>query len=314
MIDAFLDVNGIGLVVVAGSLLPAALIERAHARGLRLMLVGVGTPALTGRRRLLPGQTRVVLSHFHEIHARDAQAVTAISRILRRPAVILETGPMARFPAAPGCNMFELEALREALGARPAWFAYGPPSEETEAVLLAHAHALRRAHRLLLILQPGDRDTGALIAERASDVGFACARRSLDEDITETTQVYIADTEDDPGLFLRLAPVAFLGGSLTMGSPSPPAVRAAALGAALVFGPAIEAPQAGFLGDLAASGGGRQIGVAPALGEALNALLVPGTGAQAALKAWTLATEGSEATHTIARAIVDWAQLNGGAA
>ncbi|GAB4262732.1 MAG: glycosyltransferase N-terminal domain-containing protein [Pararhodobacter sp.] len=313
-IDAFFDANPVGLLVMAGSLLPATLIERAHARGIALMLVGAGTPAAVGRWRLFPGLTRTLLSHFHEIHARDRAAVAAITRILRRAGPIHETGSLARYPAVPACNTFELDALRDALGARPAWCAYGLPLEEAEAALLAHAHALRRAHRLLLILQPSDPDSGAAIAGRARDVGFVCARRSRDEDIDETVQVYIADTDDDPGLFLRLAPVAFLGGSLSPGVATPPAITAASLGAALVFGPEVEADQAGLLSALAATGGGRQIGVAAELGEALNALLAPDVGAQAALKAWMLATEGSEATQTVARAILDWAQLNGGRA
>lgn len=303
---------GLAMVVLAGDALPTGLIERARERKLALMLVDVREPVLSGRWRLFPGTLRGVLRDFVAIHAADTAAASALTRQVRGAVPVYDTGSLARYAPAPGCNVAELDALRSALGARPTWFAHALPSEEVEAALLAHAHALRRAHRLLMIVQPQDPSIGAALETRARDVGFVCARRSLDEEIAEITQVYIADTDDDPGLFLRLAPVAFLGGSLTQGARPPSAVMAAALGSALVTGQHIDAGQAEFLQRLVASGGARQIGVAPALGEALSALLSPETGAEAALKAWTLATEGSEATRTVARAICDWIDLNRG--
>ncbi|MCL4674485.1 MAG: hypothetical protein KJZ59_00240 [Pararhodobacter sp.] len=163
-----------------------------------------------------------------------------------------------------------------------------------------------------MILQPRDPEQGAALADRARELGFVCARRTLDEDIDETTQVYIADSEDDPGLFLRLAPVSFLGGSLTRDAPLPSAVTAAALGSALIIGPHTDNGQQEFLSRLVALGGARQIGVAAALGEVLAALLAPDAGAEAALRAWSLATDGSDATYAVARAIQDWMQLNRG--
>ena len=58
------------------------------------------------------------------------------------------TGALARNGAVPGCNQQELGALRDAIGARPVWFAQDVPAAELDAVFLAHSHALRRAHRL----------------------------------------------------------------------------------------------------------------------------------------------------------------------
>jgi len=311
-VDAFLDRHPAALMVLAGSVLPATLIEHARARGIALMLVDAREPVVVGRWRLLPGATRAMLQHFTQIHATDALYASQLTRQVRGAVPVHDTGALASHPPAPACNISELDALRGVLGARPVWFAYDLPVEEFEAALLAHAHALRRAHRLLMIVQPRDPATGPALAERAADVGFVCARRALDEEIDETTQVYIADTEDDPGLFLRLAPVSFLGGTLTPGAPVPSALMAAALGSALVFGPLASPAQIGFLETLVAQGGARRIGVAPALGDALSTLLSPETGAEAALKAWTLATEGSEATYAVAQAITDWMQMNRG--
>ena len=311
-VDAFIDAHDPALLVIAGRVLPVPLIDRARARGIPLFLIDAQHPVLPGRRRLVPGQTRAVLSRFEQIHTRNAQSAAVLGRLVKSRTKVLETGALAQFAPAPGCVASELDALRQSLGARPVWFAYDLPIEEADAALLAHTHALRRAHRLLMILQPRDPLIGEALAERARALGFVCALRSRDDEIDVSTQVYIADSEDDAGLFLRLAPVSFLGGSLTPEVGLPSAVTAAALGSALIFGPEADARQAGFLTRLRQAGGGVQIGLAPVLGEALATLLSPEAGADAALKAWVLATEGSEATHRVTVAILDWLQMNRG--
>lgn len=311
-IDAFLTRHAVQMLVVAGAYMPVTVMDRARAHGAAMFLVDAKHPIVPGRWRIGKGHTRSVLSRFAQIHAQDAQAATALTRLMRGQTAVFETGRLARFFPAAACNTYELEAMRRALGTRPVWFAYDLPVVETDAALLAHAHALRRAHRLLLILRPRDLEQGAVMAARSVDLGFVTARRANEEDIDESTQVYVADTDDDPGLFLRMAPVSFLGGSLTADCATSSAVNAAALGSALVFGPHNSGGDKDFLDRLGLAGGGRQIGVAPALGGALAALLAPDVGASAALKAWTLATEGSDATNAVARAIIDWLQLNRG--
>jgi len=311
-IDHFIETHAIHLLVLVGVVVPVTLLERAQAKGLAVLLVDAKHPEVPSRWRLVPGHTRNTLARFTQIHAQDQQSAAAITRLVRGKTDVYETGRLARYAPAHGCNAFELNAMRASLGARPVWFAYDLPEAECDAALQAHAHALRRAHRLLMILQPRDPSKGAAMAQRAREQGFMCARRTLEEEIDDSTQVYIADAEDDPGLFLRLAPVSFLGGSLTQDAGSASAVAAAALGSALIFGPYSTADQRLFLDRLCAVGAGRQIGIAPALGEALARLLAPDVGADAALKAWTLATDGSEATLKVARAIIDWTQLNRG--
>lgn len=312
-IAGFLASQAPGLIVLAGDQLPGSFIDHACARGITLMLVEAVNPTPIGRRRLIPGATRSLLSCFAAIHTRDAASSGALKRLLRSEVRVHDTGPLARFLPARGCNEHELDEMRLQLGARPVWFAQDLPADESESILLAHAHALRRAHRLLLIAQPRDPLQGAALAVRAQDVGFSCTRRMMDDDITETTQVYIADAEDEPGLFLRLAPVTYLGGTLTEGADTPSGLAAAALGSALLVGPNARPEHAGFIEALVRRGGARRIGVPPALGEALTALLSPETGADAALKAWDLATEGSAATEAVARAIVEWARGQEGA-
>jgi 3-deoxy-D-manno-octulosonic-acid transferase len=308
---ADLDKNAPDLLVLCGPRVPPALLAAARIRGTGLFLVDATGVAVSGMLRFVPGFTRSILDSFDEIHVRDQGALRAVRRVMGDSPKVHLSGPLARHGSAPGCNAFELTSLHAAMAQRPVWLGYSLPAAEEDAVLLAHAHALRRAHRLLLIAMPRDAARGANLAERARDIGFVCSRRALDEDITETTQVYIADTEDAPGLFLRLAPVGFLGGSLTRDAGSPALVLAAALGTAMVFGRhALTGADGPFAALLRAGGGGRLISAAPELGEAISALLAPDVGAQAALAAWELATEGSDTTATLARSLCDWLQLN----
>lgn len=309
-IDAWLDRLQPLLLVLAGPVLPPNLIERAQARGIGLMLVNASYASAPGRWRMWPGFSRALLSGFAQIHARTESAAQPFARQVRSATAVFCGGVLARFAPAPACNHVELAALRHALAGRPVWFAFSLAQAEVEAALAAHAQALRRAHRLLLILAPRDPRDGAALAARSAEMGFSCARRMADDDITETTQIYITDAEDEPGLFLRLAPVSFLGGSLTPGAGTPGPVHAAALGSALVFGPHAEPDCRAFLEQLRRVGGGRRITTGAELGEAVSALLSPEIGAEAALKAWTLATEGSDATYQVARALCDWVQLN----
>mgnify|MGYP002620216410 CR=1 FL=1 len=297
-------------VVLAGALLPPNLIEHVQARGIGLFLVNALGPAAPGHWRFWPGFTRALLCAFTQIHVRNASAEASLKALVRGAVPVLNSGALARFPPAPGCNHSELEAMRQALANRPVWFAYSLPAAEVELAIQAHAQALRRSHRLLMIAAPRDPRDGEGIAATASAMGFVCARRSLDEEITATTQVYVADAEDEPGLFLRLSQISYLGGSLSRDLPTPGPLAAAALGSALIFGPQASAEDRGFLEQLRRSGGGRRIGSAGDLGNALGALLSPEVGADAALKAWTLATEGSDATYHLARGLCDWLKLH----
>lgn len=295
------------LVVLCGDVLPAELIDSARARGAGVVWLEAGATPRLDRRSLIPGRLRRCLAQLTEIHARDPAAAQALTRMVGGAVPVHASGLLARFPPARSCNASELESLDSALAGRPVWFAYSLPAAEFDATLAAHVVALRQAHRLLLIAAPRDPRDGAELAARATALGLETARRLTEDEITATTQVYVADAEDDPGLFLRLAPVAWLGGSLTPGEGSPPAQPAAALGTALIVGREAER---GFVDGLCAAGAARRIARSTDLGPAVAALIAPEAGAAAALQAWTLATQGADVTWSVARAINDWLALN----
>ena len=66
--------------------------------------------------------------------------------------------------------------------------------------------------------------------------GSRSARRSADGEPERTTELYVVDTIGELGLFYRLAPLVFMGGSLVPHGGQNP-IEPAKLGAAILHGP-----------------------------------------------------------------------------
>ena len=62
------------------------------------------------------------------------------------------------------------------------------------------------------------------------------ARRKLEEPLSPEVEIYVADTLGELGLFYRVAPVAFIGGSLVNHGGQNP-IEPIGLGAAVLHGP-----------------------------------------------------------------------------
>ena len=95
---------------------------------------------------------------------------------------------------------------------------------------------MRERPGLLTIIAPRHPARADAIAAMLTQRGLNLARRSQHEPIQSTTDVYLADTLGELGLFYRLAGIAFIGGSLTpKGGHNP--LEAAMLDCALLHGP-----------------------------------------------------------------------------
>ena len=79
---------------------------------------------------------------------------------------------------------------------------------------------------------------GDEIAAKLEALNLKIARRSKGEAITPVTDIYLADTMGELGLFYRLAPIAVVGGSFAaVGGHNP--VEAAQLGCAIIIGSSV---------------------------------------------------------------------------
>lgn len=129
----------------------------------------------------------------------------------------------------------ELERLRAAIGKRPVWVAAS--THAGEEAQLAEAHNLVRQHvkNALLILAPRHPHRGNQLAVELREAGFVLAQRSQSEPITAKTEIYLADTMGELGLWYRLAQLAFVGGSLVVHGGQNP-LEPARLGCPVIAG------------------------------------------------------------------------------
>lgn len=297
--EAFLGHWAPDVGVLADGALRPVLIHKAHERACPLFLVNARSPAIEDLRGLwLPGLTRGLLGQFRRIMAADEAAARAFRRA-GAPAEAIETrGVMEEGSGALPCTEAERAAVARMLHTRPVWLAAGLPPAEDAAVIAAHRAALRLAHRLLLVVVPDDPQRGAALADTmAENPEWIVARRQADEDPEEDAQVYIADTDGELGLWYRVAPVTYLGGSLSSGAQRDP-FEPAALGSAIVLGPNAGA-FANTFARLREARAAREILTPGELGEAVSDLLAPDRAARLAHAAWTVASAGAEVTDRV---------------
>jgi len=285
-------------VFADGELRPA-LLHAAQSRGVALMLVDARQPKLIrGRDGWFPGLTRTTLAYFRQILALDEPSARAFRKAGAAGAVVRVTGRMEEHSAALPYLEAERAAMARTLATRPIWLAADVAPNEEAAVIAAHREALRLSHRLLLILVPQDPGRAADLAARLEgDEGWSVAMRSADQE-PEDTEVYIPDSAAEYGLWYRLAPVTFLGGSLSGAGCARNPLEPAALGSAIIYGPR-PGPHGAVFGRLGAARAARMVGSAEDLVQALSDLLSPDRAARQAQAAWAVASDGAEVTDRV---------------
>jgi len=143
--------------------------------------------------------------------------------------------------------------MKSAIGTRPVLLAAQTHMGEDETILPAHDLLRGDFPDLLTIIVPRH-------VERGRNIAMLCgsrsvARRAAEEPVTDQTAIYIADTMNELGLFYRLAPFCFLGGTLVpMGGHNP--LEPAALHCAILAGPSRANSATAFAAVLDAQGFG----------------------------------------------------------
>lgn len=175
-------------------------------------------------------------------------------------------------------------------GARPLFLASSTHPGEDEMMLEA-ARALHTDYPdLLTVIVPRHPQRGAEIQALATAGGFSTARRSTGALPAATTQIYVADTLGELGLFYRAARFAFMGGSLVPHGGQNP-LEPARLDKAIIAGPHTGNFEETFRTLLDAQGEGRVQSAAELASLAKKWLADPGltsalgTRAQAAAEA-----------------------------
>ncbi len=158
-----------------------------------------------GVSRPLFGRFSVILSQNEKLTRQFAQ--------LGAPRV--ETAGNLKIDAPPPpVNSAELTRLTGALGARPVLVAAS--THEGEEVIIAEAHRKLRALTpdILTIVAPRHPERGPALADTLRALGLTVAVRSTGQLPDAPTDIYLADTIGELGLFYAIGHVVFLGGSL----------------------------------------------------------------------------------------------------
>ena len=161
--------------------------------------------------------------------------------------------------------------LSAALAGRSVWLAASTHPGEDDIVAVAHLAMKGARPDLLTIIVPRHPDRGPFIARLLTNANLKVALRSEGKLPDASTDIYIADTIGELGLFYNLVPVAFVGGSLVPHGGQNP-MEAIKLGAAVVTGPHWR-NFADAYEELLASGGCAQVSEANDLATAVLLLL-----------------------------------------
>lgn len=215
-IAAFLDHWRPTVGVLVESELWPNLIEAALARQIRLVLASARvTQSTVDRWRRAPTLARRLLDAFEAVLPQDAASAERLAtlgaRVCDRVNLKLSADPLPHSAA-------DFATLSAAIGDRPVVVAASTHDGE-ELALVRALDAL--AETPCLILVPRHPERNAEIATELTREGYRFVLRSRGGSLDATTDIYVADTLGELGLFLRLADVVIMGGSFApaLGQP-----------------------------------------------------------------------------------------------
>ncbi|MDA8585372.1 hypothetical protein N9L47_03785 [Rhodobacteraceae bacterium] len=297
-IARFLDHWQPNIGIFLGDVDAPKLVDAAAARGVPFFMTAIER----GGMRNFPAY----LSKFRTCLAASAADALVLRKQLKSAGTDVEiTGPFVDTVHVLPCDDVECDALAKLLGGRPVWLAADVQPGEIPLVEAAHRRAFRAAHRLLLILVPTDLDQVAEMRAGLDANGWRTALRSEGDEPDPDIQIYIADIEDELGLWYRLAPTSFLGGSFTPEAEGADPYAAAALGSAILHGVHVGDAEPRFR-RLALAGGCLEVHDGDSLGEAVHSLLAPDRAAALAQAGWSVTTESAAVVERLV-ALIDLA-------
>lgn len=280
-------------VLAEGEIWPALIHEAAKRRIPIAMINARMTEGAHRRWRMGRGAARALMERLTHVQAQDQATAERLVSLGLPPARLEVTGTLKEGSAALPHDEAERVRLAAALQGRPCWLAASTHEGEEEAAARAHAEARRSWHRLLLVIAPRHPARGEAVATRLRAEGWKVARRAGGDAIGPDTDIYLADTMGEMGLWYRLCVVSFVGGSLArVGGHNP--FEPAALGSAVLHGPHVD-NFADIYARLAAADAAIAVSE-ESLGSAVAQAIEPDVAARLAHAAWAVCSEGGDVT------------------
>ncbi len=211
------------------------LVYRADQAGIALALVNARiNDAAFARRQRGAALYRDILPRFAVVSAQDAKSAEHLASLGASP--VQADGSLKPIAPPLADQPDDRAAITDALGGRSLWLAASTHAADEALALAAHAERLKADPDAMLVLAPRLPDRAPEILSAVRAAGFVAARRSTGDPIEPGTQVYLADSFGEMGLFYRLAPAAFIGGTMNDVEGHNP-WEAARLGCAILHGP-----------------------------------------------------------------------------
>ena len=303
-VERFLNYWRPGMALWVESELWPNLVLATHARGIPMILINARLSARSYRRwRRWPRLIHPILEAFALSLAQDAEQGARLRALGARD--VAAVGDLKAEGAPLPVDPAQLERLRREIGARPLWLAASTHEGEEEIAADVHLRLVADCPGLLTITAPRHPARGDAVAAMLAGRGLRVARRSRGEAIAQTTDLYLADTMGELGLFYRLAGIAFIGGSLIpKGGHNP--FEAARLDCAVLHGPDMS-NCAAMAAALAAAGAAETVHGGEDLARAVSRLIAdPRLRAARAVAAARAATAGCGVVDAVLGRLAPW--------
>ncbi len=177
--------------------------------------------------------SKYLLSLFDQVHVPEKSTEKFLLDIGLKSENVLKTGFLKDSRSGLRCDEAAFEEFSQVISKRNVWLAASTHKGEDETVLKAHKQLDG-----ILIIVPRHTERASEIERLASSMGFVCQIRSETPDLKEETEVYVADTMGEMGIWYSLVKIAFIGGSLVERGGHNPG-EAAQLGVVSLHGPHI---------------------------------------------------------------------------
>ncbi len=211
------------------------------ARGIPAALINARLSRKSYKRwKLFKKSIGEILSAFDLILAQTSQDKKYFTKLGGRNVTVTDN---IKYSANPlPVEMADLDSLKRIIGARPCWLYASTHAGEEKLAYAVHDALATKIPGLFTIIVPRHPERGHEIANLYDSYERdILLRRDIKRLPDADTEVYIANTMGELGLFYRLAPLAVIGRSFSDdggGGHNP--IEAAQLGCAVLHGPHIK--------------------------------------------------------------------------
>jgi len=191
------------------------MLDAATSNNVRLGLINVqfSKKSIRGWEKV-PRTCKFLINKFELIVARNSTGLKNLEKLGACPKKLRQTINLKAVAETLPVNALEFDNLSNQIGNRPIWVAGSIHSGEDKILLKSQSILAKYFPNLCLILAPRYPDLKRKIVSQLSKSDLKFSVRSEAQPISPQTQVYVADTIGEMGLWYKLAPIVFLGGSL----------------------------------------------------------------------------------------------------